>query len=128
MGSLYYDTKIKFLDENTKYNKLKDSFKCIVCMDNFIDYIPSCGHNGCCIKCYNKLNDKFKDNCLICKQNCKYNRIFLPFEKDCVISDNLLNESKKVNNDIIKVQMEDISKNKLILDNLIIQKENEEID
>ena len=32
---------------------LKNNFKCIVCFDDYIKFIPSCGHAGICKNCKN---------------------------------------------------------------------------
>jgi hypothetical protein len=77
-----------------KYESLKNNFKCLICMDDYVDYIPNCGHVGLCIECKNNLVDKRK--CVICKQNIKYIKIFLPYnvEKvDCDIGEILVENS-----------------------------------
>ena len=60
-----------------KYDSLKNNFKCIICMDEYVNFIPNCGHVGLCKECKNNLVDKRR--CVICKENIKYIEIFLPY-------------------------------------------------
>lgn len=60
-----------------KYDSLKNNFKCVICMDEYVNFIPNCGHVGLCKECLGNLVDKRK--CVICKENIKYIEIFLPY-------------------------------------------------
>ena len=33
---------------------LINSFKCYICMTNYVELIPTCGHVGICNKCYKR--------------------------------------------------------------------------
>ena len=39
-------------------------------MDEYVNFIPNCGHVGLCKECLSNLVDKRK--CVICKESIKY--------------------------------------------------------
>mgnify|MGYP001364248046 CR=1 FL=1 len=67
----------ELLEYKTKYESLKNNYKCIICFDNYVNVIPSCGHIGLCKFCLDNLQNK--KICVICKENIKYIEIFLPY-------------------------------------------------
>ncbi len=60
---------------------LIDSFKCYICMTNYITKAPTCGHMGICNKCYSNENFNYRKKCAICKKNIQYINLILPFSE-----------------------------------------------
>lgn len=69
--------EINYYKEN--FNNINESFKCSICMDNYIDLTPSCGHMGICNQCYNNRSFISKNKCILCRKNVKYIKLFLPY-------------------------------------------------
>ena len=68
---------IKYYKEN--FNNINECFKCSICMNNYIDLTPTCGHMGICNECYNNRSFIFKNKCILCKKHVRYIKIFLPY-------------------------------------------------
>ncbi len=97
INTLY--NQIKILENEleiykNKYQSLKNNFRCIICMEDYVDYIPNCGHVGLCKNCVYNLADKRK--CVICKRNIKYIEIFLPYsiEKIDILGEIIIENSR----------------------------------
>lgn len=83
----------KYMEMNLIYKDnleaLIDSLKCFICMTNYINLTPSCGHMGICDKCYRNKNFRYRHNCPICKRHVSYVDIILPFSEDTIKIDKL---------------------------------------
>ena len=83
----------KYMEMNLLYKdnleSLIDSLKCFICMTNYVNLSPSCGHMGICDKCYRNKNFKYRHTCPICKKHVSYINIILPFSEDEVKIDKL---------------------------------------
>lgn len=107
----------ELVDISQKYNKLQESFKCVVCVNNWINYIQTCGHLGFCTECYKNKKNKFTKKCVLCKQSCTYMKIILPF----TIEDHSLHNSDKpinISERYINYQLKLIEENKVIINSL----------
>ena len=97
-----YKNKINTYKNNIDI--LKNNYKCIVCFDDYIKFIPTCGHAGICINCKNNTRfNEYLNNCIICKKNTKYIEIFLPFSNEKINIDNeenIENTENKEENEI----------------------------
>ena len=111
-------------DTNTKnLNEMFESYiceklKCLVCMDNIVTRIPSCGHLGVCDDCYfSRSFNKFKNTCIVCKKtHVKYNNIIFPFN---INLNEQLNDSIILNKEIIqscRLEVNDFSRKIKFLD------------
>lgn len=38
----------ELIEYKNKYDSLKNNFKCVICMDKYVNFIPICGHVGLC--------------------------------------------------------------------------------
>jgi len=76
----------KYMEMNLLYKdnleSLIDSLKCYICMTNYVNLSPSCGHMGICDKCYRNKNFNYRHTCAICKKHVSYIDIILPFSED----------------------------------------------
>lgn len=83
----------KYMEMNLIYKDnleaLMDSLKCFICMTNYVNLSPSCGHMGICDKCYRNKNFKYRHKCPICKKHVSYVDIILPFSEDEIKIDKL---------------------------------------
>jgi hypothetical protein len=82
----YMELNLLFKDN---LEALIDSLKCFICMTNFINLSPSCGHMGICDTCYRNKNFRYRHNCPICKEDIMYVNIILPFSENEVKIDKL---------------------------------------
>jgi len=106
----------KYMEINLLYKdnleSLINSLKCFICMTNYINLSPSCGHMGICDKCYRNKNFNYKHTCPICKNNVSYIKIILPFSEDEVKIDKL-NLLKIIQNIDIKNIKDDSTSSKI---------------
>ena len=115
------DINTKNLNEMFE-NYICEKLKCLVCMDNIVTRIPSCGHLGVCDDCYFSTSfNKFKNTCILCKKTqIKYNNIIFPFD---INLNEQLNDSITLNKEIIqscRTEVDEFSRKIKFLD----QKEN----
>ena len=96
------DLYIKNLKEENlhyknQYNIFKNNFNCIICLDNYIEYIPTCGHMGLCVSCKTKLNSrKVESRCVICTKKIKYIKMFMSFSLESIDDKDIYIENKDI--------------------------------
>ena len=117
----------KYMEMNFIYKDnleaLIDSLKCFICMTNYVNLSPSCGHMGICDKCYRNKNFRYKHNCPICKSHVSYVDIILPFSEGEIKIDKLKLIKIIENVDNKNIKNEKISKK---LKNMKFELENNE--
>ncbi|CAK8532148.1 unnamed protein product [Lathyrus sativus] len=60
-------------------DKLRDDFICTICLNIFFEPVTiSCGHSFC-KKCLVVAMDKYKKNCLVCRQWVNIRFMFIKF-------------------------------------------------
>ena len=76
-----YEKELLEFNNNNKY--ILESFKCLICLNNPIEFVTSCKHFSMCKKCHHRiteLDNIYSKKCILCKQdNISYQEIIYPF-------------------------------------------------
>lgn len=95
-----YEKELLEFNNNNKY--ILESFKCLICLNNPIEFVTSCKHFSMCKECHRRiteLDNIYSKKCILCKQdNIRYQEIIYPFNIENFNGLEIIHEKNEITN------------------------------